>query len=653
MPQASPRRPARTRPVPRARPGLPASPPPVAEELAPEPPAAARLGEADELRPHDSSALDWQRWLSTGAGTQAHTHPPSSAHAPSPIDLPLKLLIARLANGISPASVAQAQLDWAVHMAVAPTRQAELAASASQKMAQWSQYLLRALQGPCEGCVSPGATDKRFSRPEWQALPFSAIAQAFLLQQQWWAEASTGVRGVSRHHEEVVAFAARQWLDMWSPSNFVPTNPQVLRETLASNGTNLMTGLANWWQDAMLLAGGSHALRGTEAFKPGETVATTPGRVVMRNHLIELIQYEPATPEVEREVVLVFPSWIMKFYILDLTPESSLVKYLVDQGHTVLMVSWRNPGGEDAQLCMDDYLEQGVLEAVRATRELHPDAGIHAMGYCLGGTLLAMGAALLGARGSEDIKTLTLLAAQTDFREPGELGLFVDESQIAFLEDLMAEHGYLDGRQMAGAFQLINSKDLVWSKLVHEYLMGAHTPMSALRAWNADATRLPARMHSEYLRRLYLHNDLAEGRYRVHGHLVQLDEIRVPLFMVATERDHVSPWRSVYQLLRIARAPTTFVLASGGHNVGVVAPPTGPDAHPSAGFHHARHAPRKAPVDPQQWLAQAQWESGSWWPAWHQWLRRHSSGHVPARRPADIKLQGKVVHAPGTYVFQA
>jgi polyhydroxyalkanoate synthase len=602
--------------------------------------------------PAPAEAADWMHWLSPGMPSHQHLHVPTGPHGPSAMDLPLKLLTARLANGISPSSLAQAQMDWLMHLVASPGRQGELAASAAQKFGRWLQFLIRALQGPCEGCVKPPAQDKRFSHPEWKNLPFSAMAQAFLLQQQWWAEATTDVRGVSRHHEEVASFALRQWLDTWSPSNFLLTNPQVLRETLDTGGANLVTGLFNWWQDALLLAGGSHTLRGVEAFKPGETVAVTPGRVVMRNHLIELMQYEPTTTEVDREVVLIIPSWIMKYYILDLTPESSLVKYLVDQGHTVLMVSWRNPGSEDAHLCMDDYLEQGVFEAIRATRELHPDAGIHAAGYCLGGTLLAMGAALLGARGSQDIKSLTMLAAQVDFGEPGELGLFVDESQIAFLEDLMAEHGYLDGRQMAGAFQLINSKDLVWSKLVHEYLMGAQSPMTALRAWNADATRMPARMHSEYLRRLYLHNDLAEGRYRVHGHPVLLDEIRAPMFVVATERDHVSPWRSVYQVLRMARAPTTFVLASGGHNVGVVSPPEGPDAHPAAGFHHAHHVARQAPMDPMQWLEQAQWQDGSWWSAWHQWLHRHSSGRVAARRPTGIKVQGQVVPAPGTYVHQ-
>lgn len=577
----------------------------------------------------------------------------AGAHAPQPLDLPLKLAIARWANGISPSSLAQAHTDWLTHLAVSPSRQAQLGASALRKWLQWASYLGRSLQGPCEECVKPQAQDKRFARPEWQAQPFSALAQAFLLQQHWWDEAARGVRGVSRHHEEVVAFTLRQWLDMCSPSNFLATNPQVLKETLRAGGRNLADGAANWWRDAVALLAGGQA-RGVEAFRPGEAVALTPGKVVMRNALVELIQYEPATAQVDREPVFIVPSWIMKFYILDLTPQDSLVRYLVEQGHTVYMLSWRNPGAEDASLGLNDYLRQGVLQALDAVKARHPNAGVHAMGYCLGGTLLAMAAAVLGARHRHPLKTVTLLAAQVDFEEPGELGLFIDESQIAFLEDLMAEHGYLDGRQMAGAFQLINSKDLVWSKLVHEYLMGAHTPMTALRAWNADATRLPARMHSEYLRKLYLHNELAEGHYRVDGEPVSLGDVRVPMFVVATERDHVSPWQSVYKVQRLVHAPVDFVLASGGHNVGIVSRPAGPLAHPDAGHRWARHAAGRAPADAQQWLGQADAIEGSWWPRWHQWLHAHSSGRVKAR-PVDGTVNGpdgRPLAAPGTYVHQ-
>jgi polyhydroxyalkanoate synthase subunit PhaC len=566
------------------------------------------------------------------------------------MDLPLKLAIARLANGVSPAALAQAQTDWWLHLMTSPSRQAQLVASALHKAQAWLHYLGHAAQGPCEDCVAPAPQDKRFSRPEWQRFPFNALAQAFLLQQQWWDEATHGVRGVSRHHEDVTAFVARQWLDMLSPSNAPLINPQVLRETLRTGGANLARGAVNWARDAMAVAAGGQA-RGLQPFRPGEAVALTPGQVVMRNHLIELIQYEPATPTVWREPVLVVPSWIMKFYILDLTPEDSLVRHLVAQGHTVFMGSWRNPGSEDAGLGLDDYLRLGALAALAAVRERCPGAGVHAMGYCLGGTLLAMAAALLGARGDTGLRSLTLLAAQVDFQEPGELGLFIDDSQIAFLEDIMAERGYLDGQRMAGAFQLINSKDLVWSKLVHEYLMGARTPVTPMRAWNADATRLPARMHSEYLRRLYLHNDLAEGRYRVDGETVNLDEIRLPLYVLATERDHVSPWTSVYKLLRMARAPTRFVLSSGGHNVGIVSPPEGPLASPEAAYRVGEWAAREAPSDPQGWFAQTPPRTGSWWPDWCHWLAGHSSRRVKARPVAGLRVRGHTVPAPGRYVF--
>jgi polyhydroxyalkanoate synthase len=544
-----------------------------------------------------------------------------------------------------------AQADWLTHLAVSPSKQAELASSALRKSLSWLQYAGQAWRGDCAHCVEPPPTDRRFHPAAWQQMPYAALAQGFLLSQQWWAEATTGVRGVSRHHEEVAAFAVRQWLDMLSPSNYAALNPQVLQETARTGGANLASGARNWLRDAIAVAGGGKP-RGVEQFRPGEAVALTPGKVVHRNHLMELIAYEPTTAWVAKEPVLVVPSWIMKFYILDLTPQDSLVQYLVAQGHTVFMVSWRNPGAEDRDLGLDDYVQLGVLAAIDAVQRLRPGVGIHAAGYCLGGTLLAMAAALLARRHAHPLRSVTLLAAQVDFEEPGELGLFMDESQVAFLEDLMAERGYLDGRQMAGAFQLINSKDLVWSKLVHEYLMGAQTPMTAMRAWNADATRLPARMHGEYLRQLYLANALAEGTYRVAGEPVHLRDIRVPLFVVATERDHVSPWRSVWKVLRLVDAPARFVLASGGHNAGIVSPPAGPARHPEAGYRVADFAADAAPVDAAGWQASASATPGSWWPCWSQWLRAHGTGTRRAEPVPEVLLDGRVVAAPGTYVYQ-
>ena len=575
-----------------------------------------------------------------------------AGHGPAPLDLPLMLAIARLSNGLSPSSLLQSATDWGAHLMVSPAKQAELATSAAQKTMLWGRHVLMAAQGECEECVAAQPQDKRFKRREWSQPAFHALSQAFLLQEQWWAEATKGVRGVSKHHEEVTGFVARQWLDMLSPSNFPLTNPEVLRQTFATGGTNLAQGYANWLRDAMAVATGGRP-RGVEDFEPGQAVAVTPGKVVHRNHLTELIQYEPATPQVAKEPLLIVPSWIMKFYILDLTPQDSLVKYLVEQGHTVYMLSWRNPDTEDAGLGLEDYVRQGVLDAIEQIQQRHPRTHIHAMGYCLGGTLLAIAAALLAARGEHPLKTISLLAAQVDFQEPGELGLFMDESQVAFLEDLMAEHGYLDGRQMAGAFQLINSKDLVWSKLVHEYLMGASTPMTALRAWNADATRMPARMHSEYLRALYLRNDLAQGRYKVLGQRVSLRAIETPMFVLATERDHVSPWKSVYRIHQLVNAPVSFLLTSGGHNVGIVSPPSGPAASAEASYRHAEHAAHAPVPDADQWLTDAPSTRGSWWPRWHAWLDQHASGsRVKARPVQGLVEEGAPVAAPGTYVFQ-
>lgn len=579
----------------------------------------------------------------------ALSNPSLPGHAPAPMDLPLKHWLARLAHGISPVALSLAYADWFSHLWVSPSKQAELSASAASKALLWLQYVSQSAQGECPPRVAPSPRDKRFARGEWCHQPFNAWAQAFLLQEQWWAEAMGGVRGVSRHHEDVAAFTMRQWLDIWSPSNFIASNPQVLQKTLATGGANLVNGFANWWRDARAVLDDGRP-RGVEKYQPGQAVALTPGKVVFKNPLIELIQYEPVTAQVDVEPVLIIPSWIMKYYILDLTPHDSLVGYLVAQGHTVFMVSWKNPDGDDRNLGLDDYLTLGVMAAIQAVQAIVPQTLIHATGYCLGGTLLAMAAAALSGQGSFPFKTLTLLAAQTDFHEPGELGLFIDESQISFLEDLMADRGYLDGRQMAGAFALINSKDLVWSKLVHEYLMGAHTPMTALRAWNADATRMPARMHSEYLRRLYLHNDLAEGRYRVAGKTIRLADIDLPLFAVATEADHVSPWKSVYQVSRLVSGPVDFILSAGGHNAGIVNPPDGAAAHAQAGFRAASHAPGTAPDNPQDWIDAAPMRGGSWWPHWHAWLHAHSSGMTEPASVKPLLFKGAPLAAPGIYV---
>jgi polyhydroxyalkanoate synthase len=491
-------------------------------------------------------------------------------------DRPLHAATARLTAGLSPAALAQAYTDWAQHLLMSPDKQIDLVQKAARKWSRFLEYCPRACGDPdCAVCIEPLPQDKRFAGEAWQAWPYNAIYQGFLLTQQWWHNATTEVPGVSRHHEEVTSFAARQILDVVSPANVPLTNPEVLDATVRQGGMNLVRGAMNFWEDWRRAVNGEKPV-GAEDFQVGRNLAVTPGKVVYRNRLIELIQYASATNHVHPEPVLIVPAWIMKYYILDLSPENSLVKYLVEKGHTVFVVSWKNPTGEERDLGMEDYHRLGVMAALDAVSTIVSKRPVHAVGYCLGGTLLAIAAAAMSRDGDDRLKSLTLLAAQTDFTEAGELMLFIDEAQVSFLEDMMAERGYLDAKQMVGAFQLLRSNDLIWSKMVRNYLMGERRPMIDLMAWNADATRMPFAMHSEYLRRLFLDNDLAESRYEVDGRSVSLRDIRVPVFAVSTISDHVAPWRSVYKILMLTDADVTFVLSNGGHNAGIVSPPGHP-----------------------------------------------------------------------------
>src|SRR5215470_1903701 len=480
------------------------------------------------------------------------TDEPSLVASPSIAETVDRLLhagVARYTAGLSPSALALAYLDWATHLATAPGKSIQLAEKAARKSIRLFAYACRCglRYDQSARCIEPLPQDHRFAEERWQQFPFNLIHQAFLLNQQWWHVATTGIRGVSPHHENVVEFASRQMLDMLSPSNFVLTNPEVLEHTAQQGGMNLVKGIANLIDDWQRAARADKPA-GADKFIVGANVAATPGEVVYRNNLIELIRYAPAATEVRPEPVLIVPAWIMKYYILDLSPHNSLVKYLTEQGYTVFMISWKNPTEEDRNLGMEDYRTQGVMAAMDVVNAQLPGAGIHAVGYCLGGTLLSIAAAAMARDGDRRLKSLTLLAAQIDFTEAGELMLFIDESEIAFLEDLMWEQGFLDSRQMAGAFQLLRSNDLIWSHMVRNYLMGEREPMTDLMAWNADATRMPYRMHCEYLRRLFLDNDLAEGRFMAGGHPVALSDIRLPILAVGTVQDHVAPWRSTHKI---------------------------------------------------------------------------------------------------------
>src|SRR3974390_700596 len=558
-----------------------------------------------------------------------------------------RALTARVTQGISPHAQASAWFDWLSHLSRAPGRRGELALLASA-------YAIR-LMGLAAGQdgnpppFEPEPTDRRFADPAWMQMPYQWWRQAFRAREAWWKAATRPVRGIQPKDAARTAFMAHQWLDAISPSNIPWLNPVIVRRTLEERGANLMRGWQYWLDDCQRMATLTQSPPSTQ-FRVGEEIAVTPGRVVYRNHLIELIQYEPATPNVVAEPVLIVPAWIMKYYVLDLAPEHSLVRDLVSRGFTVFMVSWRNPTEKDRDLSFDAYRLCGVMDSLQAINAILPGRKVHACGYCIGGTLLSIAAATMALNGDDRLPTGTLLAAQTDFSEAGELMLFVDESQVAFLEDMMWDQGVLDTKQMAAAFEMLRANDLIWSRTMNHYLLGERETETDLTAWNADQTRMPYRMHSQYLRALFLENRLTAGRYAVDGKVIALKDIRVPTFAVGTETDHISPWRSVYKLHLFTDNKLTFVVTNGGHNAGIVSEPN----HPGRHYLSASRKPGEAYVDPITWAARATRYDGSWWPGWADWLAAHSTSErvPPPQMGAPERGYAPLCPAPGTYVHQ-
>ncbi|NDZ18396.1 poly-beta-hydroxybutyrate polymerase [Variovorax sp. WS11] len=564
------------------------------------------------------------------------------------LDRMLHAQLAELTKGISPAALIQAWSDWALHLAAQPARSAQLLMV--RPLMRAAEAALQAFQPlPSHGprTPDPHEDDPRLADPSWDAWPFSVYRQAFRAGGQWLRELTEAVPGVERHHEQVVSISARQLHGMCSPANSPATHPLVLQRTLASGGMNLLQGAWNWMED--LQRSRDHLPpKGAEAFVPGREVALTPGKVVLRNRLMELIQYTPTTATVHPEPVLMVSAWIMKYYILDLSQRNSLIRYLVDQGHTVSVISWKNPDAEDRDLGMNDYLAQGLMASLDAVSAISGGQRVHALGYCLGGTLLAIGAAAMARDHDDRLATVTLLAAQTDFTEPGELGLFMDESQLSFIEDMMARQGFLKAEQMAGAFNLLRAVDRIWSPMVQNYLLGERGPFTDLMAWNADGTRMPYRMHADYLRSLFHDNELARGRYCVNGRSVSLRDIDVPIFAVGTWTDNVAPWRSVYKLNLLCDTEICFVLTDGGHNGGILSEP----GHAHRHYRVLQRAGDAAYVPPDTYVARAERVEGSWWPALQRWLADRSG---PRRKPPrkGHARQGylPICDAPGTYVL--
>lgn len=544
--------------------------------------------------------------------------------------------LAKMTGGVSPAGLSSAYFSWIVQLLQSPGRLLELALyPAIHGNDSVQKMLTEAL--PANG------QDVRFHTENWQMMPWRLWAENFLQAEHWWQRATTDILGVPKHVERTVSFCTRQALDALSPSNFVLTNPDLFQETIRSGGLNLIRGLELGIEDTLEKISGQPPA-GVENFIPGKDVAITPGRVVFRNRLIELIQYEAQTKTVYQEPILILPAWIMKYYILDLSPRNSMVKWLVEQGHTVFIVSWLNPEGRDRNLGLDDYYRLGAMAAIDAVTQRLPDSKLHLMGYCLGGTLALITAAAMAREKDERIQSLTLLAAQGSFSEAGELMLFVTESGVAFLENMMWDQGYLDTKQMAGAFQMLRSYDLIWSKMVQDYMHGKERGMIDLLAWNADATRMPYKMHSEYLEKLFLNDDLASGRFMLEGHHIAAENIQRPVFAVSTEKDHVAPWKSVYKIHLMVRSDVTFVLASGGHNAGIVSEPDRSDRS----YRILERFQDQAFIGPKKWLEAAEHHEGSWWLAWHHWLVERSS----AEKNAPPRLAKTLPKAPGTYVLK-
>lgn len=590
--------------------------------------------------PNAASGLPLAASRPAGAAETDGEPLPSAAET---VDRMLHAQLGQLTGGFSVIALFQAWQDWAAHLAQSPGRQSELAMEAVR---EWLHLLSPVAPDPAQAQAGGQAFDPRFRAEAWSQWPFSAYVKAFKASERWWTGAVSGVRGVSKAHEDLLAFTIRQALDVAAPSNFAWTNPEVIERIRDTGGQCLMDGARIAASDA------AHALSGLPppeiaGFRPGQTVATTPGAVVQRTPLCEVIQYAPAGEQVIAEPVVIVPAWINRYYILDLEPGTSLVRHLTHRGFQVFMISWKNPTPEERDISFDAYRRNGVLPALEAALAITGARRAHGVGYCLGGTLLAIAAAAMARDGDDRLASLSLLAAQVDFSEAGELKLFVNDSQLALLEDMMWRRGVLAGSQMRGTFHLMRSNALIWSRVVRQYLMGEPAEVTAMSAWAADSTRMPYRMHSDYLRSLYLNNDLAEGRFRAGDRPVAIQDIRVPVFALGTEWDNVAPWRSVYRLNALADTDVTFALASRGHNQGVVAPPG------IRGRHYRIATRRESDThrDADGWIAAVPEREGSWWPAWFDWLEQHASGKVAAA-PVGSPQAGYPVlcPAPGTYV---
>ena len=553
---------------------------------------------------------------------------------------------------LDPLNIGSAFSEMAVRLMADPGRLASAQLSLWQDYAAlWQSTARRMLGGEADPVATPDKGDRRFKDAAWDEIEvFNIVKQSYLLTARWIQSTVSGVEGLDAKTAKKVDFYTRQFVNALSPSNFLMTNPEVLRATAESGGQNLLDGLSNLLRD---LERGDGRLNITmtdaSAFEVGGNIAVTPGKVVFRNDLIELIQYTPATAKVYQAPLLIVPPWINKFYILDLRPDNSFIKWAVDQGHTVFVVSWINPDGALADKSFDDYMMEGPLAALEAVEQATGERQVNIIGYCIGGTLLAGTLAYMAATPEDKwqgrVRSATFLASMADFEDAGELGVFIDEDQFAHLEERMDETGYLEGRDMATTFNMMRDNDLIWSFVVYNYLLGKEPFPFDLLYWNSDSTRMPAAMHKFYLRKMYLENKLVEpGGIVLAGVPIDLRRIEVPVYILSTREDHIAPWKSTYAPTQIYQGPVRFVLSASGHIAGVVNPP--------AGKKYGHWTNDEMPGSADDWLDGAAEHDGSWWPDWIKWVKKHDGRKTtPARTPGDGALEA-MEDAPGTYVVR-
>jgi polyhydroxyalkanoate synthase len=526
-----------------------------------------------------------------------------------------------------------------------PQRAFDLQSSVGQGYLDLWAHSARRMAGEASKPVAePDPRDKRFTDPEWSSNQFfDFLKQAYLLGVKFSDRLVKDAQGLDPLTRQKAEFYARQILNAVAPSNFVLTNPELLRDTLASNGENLARGMHMLAED-IKAGGGELRIRQTDTshFEVGRNLAATPGKVIFENDLMQLIQYAPTTVKVLKAPVLIIPPWINKFYVLDLTPEKSFIKWCVDQGLTVFVVSWVNPDAHLSKKSFEDYMQEGPLAALDAVKTATGENKAHAVGYCVGGTLLAVTLAHMAAVRDNRIMSATFFASQVDFKYSGDLKIFADEEQIGALERRMAERGYLEGSKMANTFNLMRSNDLIWPYIINNYFKGKTPPPFDLLYWNADATRMPAANHSFYLRNCYLKNKLARGEMEIAGKRLDLKKVKVPVYNLATREDHIAPAKSVLHGSRFFGGPVRFVLSGSGHIAGVINPPEKQKYQYWTGA-----KPTGSDVD--KWRAHATEHPGSWWPDWLSWLKQHNGREVAARRPGGGKLK-PIEDAPGRYV---